>query len=836
MSTILRWRAPQTVVTLWLALAVVVNASDSSDTDALYYQRMPILAEAYPVSGSIQLETWIDDSKGDGTYSGVDYTTGCAGRTANWPAEIHWINTVSLASAYIDAYAHNASLTGAAPYDFAWNATVKDVIDSAMGHWFDNDFTDLDCLDKGGVAGHNCPCGTPGLWNPNWFSNVIYIPRPATQTCLLLNSTITDNQRASCVLMGQRSYDTFDRYGVGDTSQVSWMKGANILDIASIGVNVGILRYYGGEADAGLQVITEAYGHAHDEIVVQTEPFADGIRPDGSFGQHVGVLYNGNYGKDYTNLILSLELSAAGTQWEGDNTTRSAFELLVDGSQWMMYRNTITDVLHWDISTIGRMITFPVADGQASASINVNVTQIEELGNEWDSTDMATTATNLASGGTGANAGDLIGNRMFWVQDYMVHRGSSYVTTVKMLSHRTRNSECINAQNPFGFHLGQGASYTYVTGNEYEDIAHAWDWSLVPGITTDYQGTGLECATVGQIGKKSFVGGASNGNIGVAAMNYQNPLTGALTYQKAWFFFEDDVQHVTVSGVAAQNTAPIYTVLDQKRSNGPVYVDGVKIPSHNGTNKSGATSLWHSQIGYTFNNTSTDGDSHQLAVTVASRSGNWSAVGVSTVPGATVELFSATLQHPASNLSAPLAYSIYPATDSYATFKTKTEQRSVSTIRNDAEAAAVLDDQKGVVMVVLWTSGGGTVDFPSLSVTSDQAGIVIFDYITGELTFADPTQALNNATVTIMRTGEGDPSTHTANLGLPQWETAGQSVTVTVEGYLAGLGPSDNAAVLGSGNSTVVAAIGSSSTHTAYFTITNIFMIIFASFGILYLT
>lgn len=84
------------------------------------------------------------------------------------------------------------------------------------------------------------------------------------------------------------------------------------------------------------------------------------------------------------NQVLALELIAAGTSWQGDFATTSAVETLFDGSQWMIYRNAKTDALHWDIvrqriyvisrtvlthttsaqSTIGRMISFPVADGQ----------------------------------------------------------------------------------------------------------------------------------------------------------------------------------------------------------------------------------------------------------------------------------------------------------------------------------------------------------------------------------------------------------------------------------------------------------------------------------------
>jgi hypothetical protein len=49
-----------------------------------------------------------------------------------------------------------------------------------------------------------------------------------------------------------------------------------------------------------------------------------------------------------------------------------------------------------------------------------------------------------------------------------VHRGASYVTTLKMLSTRSHNTECTNLANPFGFHLSDGALRTYLRGNEYE--------------------------------------------------------------------------------------------------------------------------------------------------------------------------------------------------------------------------------------------------------------------------------------------------------------------------------------------------------------------------------
>lgn len=54
---------------------------------------------------------------------------------------------------------------------FVKNPTLQQSISAAMNWWFSRDFTASDCLYNGGNTG-NCPCGTPGLWNTNWFSNV----------------------------------------------------------------------------------------------------------------------------------------------------------------------------------------------------------------------------------------------------------------------------------------------------------------------------------------------------------------------------------------------------------------------------------------------------------------------------------------------------------------------------------------------------------------------------------------------------------------------------------------------------------------------------------------
>jgi len=116
-----------------------------------------------------------------------------------------------------------------------------------------------------------------------------------------------------------------------------------------------------------------------------------------------------------------------------------------------------------------------------------------------------------------------------------VHRSAETVTTVKMLSSCTTTSECVNSENPFGFHLSDGVVYTYSTGAEYEDMFAGMDCNIPPGITTDYSATKLKCKTAMKPGVDSYADGVQANNTGMAAMQYINPLSKTFGFNKAGF-------------------------------------------------------------------------------------------------------------------------------------------------------------------------------------------------------------------------------------------------------------------------------------------------------------
>jgi Polysaccharide lyase family 8, super-sandwich domain/Polysaccharide lyase family 8, C-terminal beta-sandwich domain len=310
---------------------------------------------------------------------------------------------------------------------------------------------------------------------------------------------------------------------------------------------------------------------------------------------------------------------------------------------------------------------------------------------------------------------------------------------------------------------------------------------------------------------EAFVGGVSDGQVGVAAMRYTNPTTHNITWQKAWFFLEDDVQVVVLSDLSSVSPN-VLSVLDQRRRDGPYYVNNIQVVGNtqrdnpqtsldrrrrhhrlavriqddkNITQYDHVSSLWHGGVGYAFDMWSP----LALSIQTGEKTGNWSALGISTQPPTTVDFFTAWIDQPKSNT---FAYTVFPGTTMHEfSRKALVSASKHNVIQNDRNVSAILDKGKDTAFVVFWDSAGGSVlippcwDHPAIILSADANSAIIYKIDDGTVTVSDPSQNKTSVTVQLEvldgsgcdPTGFGQSSVRSLVYQLPVGGLAGSSVT-----------------------------------------------------------
>ncbi|KAI8380649.1 polysaccharide lyase family 8 protein [Choanephora cucurbitarum] len=695
-----------------------------------------------------QIPIWMNNYSADnGTWSDVDYTAGCSARRANWPAQQHFARILTLASQY---KSNN-------------DTQYLPIISKAMDYWFSHNYQPDTCLDQGGLTNSTCPCGTPGFWNTNWFGQMILLPRLVSNTCLLLKPNLSATQLSNCTQVIQRVYDRIDSYVIG----IGPMTGANMLDAATAVLNLGILT-------DNQTTVSQALDRYYSQTQVIPETGADGIKQDGSYLQHGAQLYNGNYGKDFINSVVVLYSQTANTTFAPPLSSQQAFQTLLEGTEWMIVANTTNSSLLWEYSAIGRMVSFKASDKQASGGVAINMTRVIQATSSWANASAIHEVVQRLTGlqnQTYSGQGRLMGTCAFPASDYLVHRNASYVTTLKMFSRRTSNSECNNNQNPFGFHLSDGAIYNYIDGDEYIDSFAAWDWNLVPGTTVDYGATPLECNFTQYYGNTTFVGSLSANAGGVAVMHYLNPMTGTLSWEKTFYFFRG-FYVVQINSIQQSSGASVITTLDQSNLKGDVYVNGQLLSTDSFANQDEQWHVWHNRVLYSIVNQTTP-SRHLLKVNTAAHAVNdWATIGISQGQ-ATQRLFTATVEH---NSLQGLTYVVQLNTDK------KQDQDIQSIVRlaeqNDdlqGRVRSAYHVKENILALAFWTKG--SFSSPWHDGWTIQANQPILIWLAPEdkgflLTVADPTQLLKTVRITI--------ASQEFNIELPQNKYAGNSISISL--------------------------------------------------------
>jgi chondroitin AC lyase len=504
--------------------------------------------------------------------------------------------------------------------------------------------------------------------------------------------------------------------------------GGNLTDRAMAAIAEAILRNDPNR-------VREISKTVENEIVNYDGWYGSGLQPDYSMHQHPIIaggsnpmrrvqLYTGGYGAFYAMGLAKLTVWLRGT----DFAFSSQFEdqvlhFVLDGQQWFMRDKT------FEPSSIGRGITrkgiiFERAEQMKSAAqelliLNKRKDDLQKCIARIDCSDFA-------------DENYLHGNRCFWTSDFMVHHRKKFMASVRMVSERTLRPETFLAENKKGYFLGDGYTTIIKDGDEYgrkvgQEIFPVWDWLLLPGTTIENLGTvPFEYVNVcdpennpnlaHHTGTKKFVGGLSDGEYGMAVMDFgRQPVN--VTAKKAWFFFDDEFVALgtAINAANAGQNNHVRTCVNQVLQDGQVEIDAnaSKVLEPNSTiNPKNIRWVYHDGIGYIFLDNGND-----VFVSVKKQTGKWEDVGLA-AGYVENDVFSIWIDHGVRPLNAEYAYIVAPGITKIDMSKYY-ESLPIEVLCNNSDIQAVRHKQNKITQASFYKAGLLKID-SDLSIEVDQ--------------------------------------------------------------------------------------------------------------------
>jgi len=717
----------QIILLLLVGLCVVY----ATDFDTVKARTTNDLVAGFTTGDVSHSNSYMTSLTASGSWPDVNYACGCSISKSSWPAETHIARLVVMARAW-----RSPSST------LYHNTALESKLFLAFSYWFTNDFTNEVCTHTGGSGA--CPCGTPGFWSPNWWWNEIGLPTDMGKACLLISSS------TSFATKGLKGCTHVLKRGNFDHG----MAGANALWQAQVIILNALINN-------NATLLNATYIRAQAELYYAPGNL-DGIKYDGGFHQHGGLPYAGGYGNAFQETFVDLMLPAVGTAYAVSKPKQDVFsKFMLDGHRWgIIFPKTTADRLSYDFNIVGRELA------RYPASYSTNALKREKL-------------LNLTVGWTRqaefqqymqqmtVSAPPPLGNRLFSSSDLMVHRRPGYTVSLRAYSVRTLNAECVNNEDIFGLHLGDGGTYVYQTTNNYLDTPCAWDWDHVPGTTVDPKAVVLGCAnTKNTKATTTFVGGYSDTKHGIFAAEFKGAFTSKLSFHKAWFFFDNEFV-VLVSNITTTNASqPVHHTLDSRVRNGASTYLSYGATTASSSTTSGSTYPWwfhHDSIGYVIpanNVASTTAGRKLLTWSMATITSSWS-VTATAYPKTpiTVPLFTAYLQSKAPPVTADsIGYIVSPNTNQSVFASTRAKQllSVVRIIQNTASLQAVYQSELRILGLVFWVASTSFSDTAlDWNITPNHAAVLQLNFYKNSTTVtfgaADPTQLLTSLSVKVKK-------------------------------------------------------------------------------------
>jgi chondroitin AC lyase len=482
-------------------------------------------------------------------------------------------------------------------HPLAGSAELRAAILKGLEHWTRNDYV-----------------------NPNWWYNQIGVPETMAPSLILMGDTVPAELREQTV---QR---VLGRSKMG-------MTGQNKVWLAEIALMKGLIAN-----DSNL--MAKAREQILSELRVTTQ---EGIQPDYSFHQHGPQQQWGNYGGSFGSDMIHWANIFQGTSYA---LTLQQLEVLrrylQEGPAWVLWKGRM------DISGCGRQIFRNCQSSKGRSALR----QLESM-KSLDPGE-ADAYVRLVSSSREAGANTLVGNKHFWRSDMTVHRRPTWYASVKMSSTRVIGAETCNGENLQGLHLGDGVTCFYRTGSEYENLFPVWDWRRLPGTTCRQDRRSLEPNSKACRGRSDFVSGLSDGQRGIAAMEY---IRDSLRARKAWFFLDYGVVCLG-AGIDSNGPEPVLTSVNQCALNGRVAVGAKeRVQDLQREERFSGELRWvhHDGIGYVFPEPTT------ATVAAQTQRGDWHRIhSRESARAVERDVFSLWIDHGSQPHDAQYAYVVIP--------------------------------------------------------------------------------------------------------------------------------------------------------------------------------
>lgn len=597
--------------------------------------------------------------------------------------------------------------------DFYQIKPVSEKIHLALNYWLENDFI--------------CP---------NWWYPEIGVPRILNPLMILMEAELSEEQK-------EKGIKILNRSAIGMTGQNKVWQSGNVLLRNLLLKNEDTIRL--------------AASSIQEELVVST---GEGVQPDWSYHQHGPQLQFGNYGLAYVTDMMKWIAILRNTPFQFDEQKVEILRnYLLEGQQWVTWKEM------YDISACGRQL-FPNAQKSKAATLAHSLSKMEQLDPQFAADYKKTNQYQ-----------NLSGNRHFWRSDFQVQRTPDYYFSVKMCSERVIGAESCNSENIQGYYMGDGATFLYQTQKEYEDIFPFWDWKKIPGTTVHQDDEKLPVLTAsGYRIESNFVGGVSDGENGIAVMDYNR---NGLKARKSWFMFNDKIVCLA-AGISSAENLPVTTSLNRSFLNGEVTLKNPNglITAEETEEIKNPSWILYDNIGYLF----PEGGSLKLETREVEGSWNWVA---SRYPEEILKvgIFKLWIEHGTNPKNEMYQYILIPNASQQKI--EEMELKQTFKIQNSKDLQEVILENGEMAGTVFYKSGKTAV-FGGLEV--DRPCIVMLKKLTDgmQVSVADPTQLLNEINLTFNENFSGE-NTVVQNgktklkVILPKGEEAGSSVDIELK-------------------------------------------------------